>query len=549
MSTDKVPHRTRPGLILELAKYEDELAFIRETISNILDQLQHPNAKGKKAVAKIYVRKGIGKVEIVDDLTGIIDIEDFTAIGTEEPTKESGKTVGEEKNSYANINPDIIGQKHLGKLSCMYASKTGIVEYFSNNGQNGHYLKCDYTGWDKFEHGLPFKVIDRNEALRHIGLKVVINDAKDDCLSVRKLENAVKKWFSILLKKKKVEVQIIDVDNRFKTTIVQADADFKTDGETTDDTLAMPYGGNIRVNLKPLDRPSLKNNIAVYHKEIFVKTIKVAALCEGYVNWNGHELSINRETYTTNTAFDDRLKSFCIDHYGEEKLDEQPSIKKKESKHLIQIVTEVFSAIQQVDANLSLDLFGPQDNTGIRGQITSGKQGNEWKEQTNAGIENDAKVGQTIIFTGDNGPVHGGTGGGSGTEEGGNGHRVIENGGTYSVKTKENGNDKEEEQQKSVMPDIEVNDSNYGDQPTLFFKEIQLPNGRRKIILCINIAKPASRILTKIAGIDKLRDIVADKLIRAAYRLTYKGNDVQEFEDKVDQTWNAMLTMKGARKE
>lgn len=36
------------------------------------------------------------------------------------------------------------------------------------------------------------------------------------------------------------------------------------------------------------------------------------------------------------------------------------------------------------------------------------------------------------------------------------------------------------------------------------------------------------------------RDILSDKIIMAAYRFTYKGNDLNEFENMVEETWNAM---------
>ena len=501
--------------------------------------------KARETLMKIYVHKLSGRVEIVDDLTGIVDMVDFIAIGAVSAGRDSGKIVGDQTNSYANINPNIVGQKHFGKLSSLYASNTGVVEFYSNNGTNGHYLKMDYDGWDEFDYGLRFKTMDRNQALPHIGLKTIINDAKPDCLSVKKIENAAKKWFSILLKKKKLDIEIIDVDNGGKLTIVRADPDFSTAGEITDETLTMPIGGNIRVNLKQLNKPSLKNNIAIYHKEVYVKSIKIPALCEGYVNYNGLELDPPRQEYRKNAEFDDKLIDYCIKHHGSEDQEEQPHIRQKESKQLIQVVNEVFAAIQQVDADLSFDLFGPQEDTGIKGQVTSGKQAGKWIEQKNVGIERDAKGGQTIIFTGNNGPAKGGTGGGSGTEKGGNARRIIDNG-KYSVKTKEIGDDRDDTE-KTVIPDIEVIDGRLKDLPTLSFKELTLQNGKKKIVLLINASRPASRILTKVAGIDRLRDIFADKLIRAAYRIKYKGSSIEEFEQKVDQTWNAMVLMKGAK--
>ena len=278
----KVPHIIRSGAIRELADmYEDERAFVRETISNIRDQLSHKDAQGKKAIATIYVDRLRGEIWIVDELTGIKDMDDFIAVGTVDTRRESGKVVGDEVNSYANINPEIVGQKHFGKLSCLYASKTGTAEFWSNNGQNGHYLKCDYDGWDEFEYGLPFKTMDKLEALPHVGLKVVIKDAKDDCLSLKKLENAVTNWFSILLKKRKLKVLIVDVNNTSKSFEVAANEEFSTKGEITDETLTMSVAGNIRVNLNAIEKPTLGNNIDIYQKEIYVRSIKTSIHVQG----------------------------------------------------------------------------------------------------------------------------------------------------------------------------------------------------------------------------------------------------------------------------
>ena len=190
---------------------KDELAFDREVISNIRDQLRHPNSTGKKPIARIYVHKLRRQVVIIDELTGIMDMEDFTGIGTETTSRESGKTVGDETNSYENINPEITGQKHFGKLSCLYASKTGEVEFYSNNGQNGHYLKCNYEGWDLFDslgnptdrdYGLTFKTIDRNEALPHVGLKIVIGRCKGRLFEDKQIRECNKEMVQYLAQEK-----------------------------------------------------------------------------------------------------------------------------------------------------------------------------------------------------------------------------------------------------------------------------------------------------------------------------------------------------------
>jgi hypothetical protein len=143
---------------------------------------------------------------IVDGLTGIKDMNEFISIGTEYPTRDSGKVVGDQISSYENIHPVIVGQKHFGKLSCLFASETGNVEFFSNNGKNGNYLHVDYEGWEQFDYGHPFKTIDKAEALPHAGLKVVIRDAKPECLKIKSLANELSKWFGLLLRRKKKQI-------------------------------------------------------------------------------------------------------------------------------------------------------------------------------------------------------------------------------------------------------------------------------------------------------------------------------------------------------
>ena len=538
----KVPHIIRSGAIRELADmYEDELAFDRETASNIRDQVSHKDAQGKKAIATIYVHKLRREVWIEDELTGIKDMDDFIAVGTVDTRRESGKTVGDQTNSYANINPEIVGQKHFGKLSCLYASKTGTAEFWSNNGVNGHYLKCDYDGWDEFDYGLPFKTMDKTEALPHVGLKIVIKDAKDDCLSIKKHENAIKKWFSILLKKRKLKVLIVDVDNNNKSLDIHADEDFTTNGETTDETLAMSIGGNIRVNLNAIDKPTLGNNIDIYQKEIYVRSIKLPFMCKGYINYDGLELDPNRQSYKKNLEFETKLLNYCRQHFDADAVEDQPPIPKKESKQLVQIVSEVFDAIQKVSPELSLQLFGTQSTTGVKGTAaTMGENagGQQYEELQNVEITHTSPGGDPIIFTGDIGPPPGPGPGGGGPEDG-NSPVAIDNGnGRYSVKVKRSA-DKKQEEDKLVMPDVEIYDGSVPERETVFFKVLE-KNGKKKIIVCINSGKPASRVLTKVGGIDRQREVFYDKLIRAAYRITYKGNDIAEFESLVDNTWNAL---------
>ena len=263
-------------------------------------------------------------------------------------------------------------------------------------------------------------------------------------------------------------------------------------------------------------------------------------MCEGYVIWDGLELDATRQGFKKNAPFEQSIYNYAeAKGFEVDRIDESPPVADKEFKNLRQIVSEVFSAIQQVDRNLAIDLFGAPADTQVIGQTDGkNKKGDEYKDKPNVDILNDAiESAMPIIFTGTNGPVcrinNDDT---NGTDEGGNTRRVIE-GGPYSIKTKEQG---DEEKEKYVMPDIKIGDGDYGDEETLRLEYLEEYN---QLLMLLNRRRPAFRILTKMKGIVVQRDIFADKIIRAAYRLKYKGNNVEEFERLVDQTWNTMYRM------
>ena len=78
-------------------------------------------------------------------------------------------------------------------------------------------------------------------------------------------------------------------------------------------------------------------------------------MCKGYINYDGLELDPNRQSYKKNVEFETKLINYCKEHFDADAVEEQPPINKKESKQLVQIVSEVFSAIQQVSPELSIE--------------------------------------------------------------------------------------------------------------------------------------------------------------------------------------------------
>lgn len=529
------------GIVTEVADmYKNPLAFARETAANPYDQLQYfaDKDKNKKVVIDFYVDKLRKKIYVVDSMTGIVEMNSFLIIGTTSTSRATGKIVGTSVSSYENINPNIIGQKHFGKLSCLYASKSGDVEYYSNNGKNGNYLHMDYEGWQRFEYDLPFQTIDKADALEHVGLKVVINDVKEECLNIKRLAKELSKWFAILLSKHKIQINIHDVNRNYKLTQVFKPEGFSTTGETTDDTLATTKGGNIRVNLIQTDQPSLSHNVDVYQKEVYVCSIKVPFLCKGYVNYDGLELPPNRESYKDHAEFTEKFDHYLLLHFPREYLPEpEEHIKPKDEQQLKQVITEVFTAISHLNPDLLPAIIGFSTSIGIPGTpMTKPKEkSKDYETKENMKYTDEEKEDDTPTIT-----CGTGTGGGGG----GGGHKTVEEGGIHTVKKPITPKDDPKGEPQLVMPNLEVVDTPMQDVPfTLVFKELPLPSGAKKLILCINSLMPASRVLRRTKGLSQQRDVFYDKLIRAAYRMTFDpARGIEEFEKKVDETWNCLYS-------
>jgi hypothetical protein len=524
--------------------YSNPLAYARETVSNAIDQGTHPDAAGKHVHVKFYMHKLRRMIMVVDDLTGIKDMEEFISIGTEHATRDSGKIVGDQISSYENIHPVIIGQKHFGKLSCLSASETGNIEFFSNNEKNGHYLHADYEGWEQFDYELPFKTIDKADALPHVGLKAIILEAKSECLKIKLLENALSKWFGLLLSRKKITIEIIDVDNNNKTIQVKAPADLDTRGERTDNSLAMSRGGNIRVNLVETDEPSLTPNIDIYQKEIYVCSIKLPYLVKGYVIYNGLELVPNREGYKDNSEFSITLDRYLALHFRIEYVPKQPKLEQNEIKQIHEILSEVLTTISQVHGNLLPDLIGDSSHSGVPGKAVNREQSDELIRRDNVQyIDTGDSDGSEIYPRGTTKKVKKKrlkkrTKAKTGKSQ----NEGIQEGGRYSVEVREVPEEKEEED-NIIRPHFDIIDAYREGKPTIFFEKLQ----NVPLTLVLNSFRPASSV-ARIAKGKYKRDVLADKIIRAAYRFTYKGNDLNEFEAMVDETWNAMYKSEQEKK-
>lgn len=530
----RIPHNVRGGAIYELVHmYKNPFAWVREVVANIYDQAKHPDANGAEPVARIYVHRLRKEIRVIDDLTGIKDIDDFTSVGTETADRKSGKVLGDRVSSYENIDPEIIGQKHMGKLSCMAACVGGkeSTEYYSNNGRNGHYLHCDCDGWEPFEYDLPFKIIDRAEALPHPGLKVVMTDVRDECLNINAIVKQASKYFAILLSKKKIQIFVYDVDKDNKETEVHKPEGFETKGEETHPSLEMSKGGNVRVNLTPLDTPSFTHNIDVYHKEIWVCTRKVAYLVKGYENWDGHELVITRDDYKENLEYFEKLERYYKPRYAPEfKPEKKKEIGEKQKEMIIKVIEEVCTAIAKVDRNLLPNIFGYATPFGIEGNILKNpkpsKDPNDWEETT----VTYGPDGLSIIPTGTGTRPPPGPGGGEPPTG------IFDPEGTSTGKVPKDP-PADPDEPKLVMPEIDFMDGPMGNIPTISARIIE---EEKRLEIVINANRPASSIFRKAQAIDRFREIFYDKFIAAIIKLKYENNNLDGFEKVKDEIWNVL---------
>jgi hypothetical protein len=534
----RIPHNVRGGAIYEfIHMYKNPFAWVREAIANVYDQAKHPDANGAKPIARIYVHRLRKEIWIVDALTGLKDIDDFTSVGAESADRSSGKVLGDRISSYEKIDSEIIGQKHFGKLSCMAACLDGkeSTEYYSNNGRNGHYLHCDCDGWEPFEHDLPFQIIDRIDALPHPGLKVVITDVRDECLNINAIVKQASKYFAILLSKKKIQIFVYDVDKDNKEIEVHKPEGFETKGEETHSSLEMSKGGNVRVNLTPLDTPSFTHNIDVYNKEIWVCTRKVPYLVKGYENWDGHELVITRDDYKDNPEYLETMDRYYKPRYAPEfKPQKKRELGEKQKEMIVKVIEEVCTAIAKVDRKLLPSIFGFATPFGIEGTVLKNpkptKDPKDW-EETTVTYDNDCIIdgGLPIIPTGSGTKVI--DGGGNKPPTG-----TFDPNGIYTGKIpKDPPTDPDEP--KLVMPQIDFMDGEMGNLPTISARIIE---EERRLEIVINANRPASSIFRKAQAIDRFREIFYDKFIAAIIKLKWEGNDLDGFDKVKDEIWNVL---------
>ena len=348
------PYAVRSGVIKLLMNYIHTTPWItiRELVANAYDQYQKKGLEHKKPLVEIELSKSRKYFAVTDFATGIENKDDFCYIGNEN-MEGLGKTVGDKTSSSSNIDPNILGQFHVAKMTYPNLSEIQEVRIFSNNGKEGYKLKMLRFGWGEDEQRYPEDV--KEAALNHIGLKVEIVQAKPEILRPNEIAKRLGEWFGLLISRRKLEIVIKDLDAGSELLVRKPDW-LKTDNETLDPLLRMKSGAQITQRLQPTIKEQKDKNIYVFVKYVGITKIYMPFLVTGWVNCNGltNYIDMSRDRLIESsfvTEFLDKLEKFLLAEGYERRIQESENMrcpkKVADLANLAQVVSnKVFPDLQ-----------------------------------------------------------------------------------------------------------------------------------------------------------------------------------------------------------
>lgn len=357
-----IPHDfgSGSGIITEVGKYayKRPMDIYREVVANALDQYD-PSEKDKIVEIKLNVAPD-RDLEIIDHATGIQDYSDFIKAGSDD-----GKKIGERVSSYTKINPDIVGQKHIGKISFLFASEKEIVEFQSNNGEVGMILVMRKAGFEPPLHK------DSTKILPHKGLKVVIKNARKEVLNERAIREYLAKVFAIRI----ARGARIFVNNEQVHRPNNFDCSHETELFKLDiaDNQGKPI--IIRGQLSQIAKPK-SNNIDIFVKHVFVESENFEYQVQGWINVDHFELEIGRNrVYEDHRIYPEFRRKFF--EYLDSNFDKTTKPVEKEIKGIRQLEEMAVNLIRnfcELNPEMVQPLIsGSKSNQGIAGKVATGK--------------------------------------------------------------------------------------------------------------------------------------------------------------------------------
>lgn len=484
------PFKIDSGLIDELEKLNAPIVIFREYVVNALDQYQHPNAKGKKKIVEIQLDKPARRIKIRDRATGILDEDDFKKFGTSKP-----KTVGDETSD--SPDSEIVGSKHIGKLTGRAASESKSVWYYSNNGETGVMLHMDKIGWCKPIHKDTTKVLDE------VGMMAVIDDVMyDDLLSPTIVMHYLSKIFALRIARGQAHITVNGKQ-------VKPPANFDSDWGR-EPLAVLSNGVEIRGNLKHTNgKPKNWLNVQVFENTVGVKSEHMDYNVEGWYNVKKMPLSTDREDFFEDKkglskeripAVEKYLKENGYSRQTEERKNEKLSGVKELEEWMTNIIRDAYCIFE-----LSAEMEKKKPSPSIESEEKTAKETNDqdseqkYIKQTGVTVRpNEKGEGDEVIILG-----RGGREGRGGEGEGGQMADVTAGGNqTALVKTRINTQPK---QLEPIPPRFEPWRGASTDPIIKFIGPSRVG---------VNITRPAHLIIAEADG-KKRRDIVYPWLVRA----------------------------------
>ena len=406
------PHEFGENAIRELSRhlYKHPKSALKEGITNGLDQ-----QSDKPKLARIDITTHVGPDDdlwIEDPGTGIEDYTQFKRI------LRGYKTVGDRVSSYTQIDPDIGGNKGLGKLGFLMLAggEDPTVEFYSNRPAIAGKYKGQGLVVTMTEKGFHPEYVNDIEALPHPGVRVVIKHCRWDMLPREsELIKYIAKMFAIRISR---GTKIFLDGNR----ILHPEGFDSDIGK--EPLFYLDNGDGIWGNIKASDKPEQKN-IWVANKNIFVDDWYFEHKAQGWLNDNIIVPTSSREGFEETPRYieiKEKLRSYLDEHFPVLNVPVLGKMGREKDKTDL-----IIKALQYRDAILS----GTYDEKGLTGEITGGQAKTPLVKKKNVTLTNtgDPTDGPVIpIGTGQRGKGgrYGGKGRAPGYEEGGD-HDILTN--------------------------------------------------------------------------------------------------------------------------
>jgi hypothetical protein len=498
----QVRHVSRPVIgkaktLFARGLYSDLNDAIREGISNSMSWMHVANIPLDQR--KIYITKNVGATNdmwIEDYGTGITDYEKFKSIGHDPKDEVHNERIKD---------PEFISQIGIGINSLLWLSKDNTVKFYSvsldsQNRKNGLIATLMMDKEDIFFLDPPERP-DSQYVLDHVGLRVVIKNAKD--LPMNKITQYVSRKF--MLKLKDYQVYVKDSRNQGNYSRIHPSTEFCSKHmhplfRLSDNT---EVRGDIHIANDTMD-----SKVILCIKKVENSEMSPDYLARGIITCNSPKLEFRADRSgmieDEETLFPElklKLNQWLKDNnFVKPAISEVPKI--RNVKGLEEVLSDIFFSLSEIYPDLSALITGQPDTKGIAGRVESAKQNKEWEIH---------KENQKIMITdipqdfkirrGTRGEYQKRTEQKNGTTNGpeeSRYHHGYEDGGKYTVLRQKNGKPENSTGLIRPMPPTELLPRRNG--PVVILEQYEDKEKRKSLRIVINIDSPLSDIIISSVG-------------------------------------------------